>query len=113
MEVGGVGESDVAEVVGDADGVGLPVGAGVPLPVGLGDAVGVGLVVGGAGVVDGDAVPDATEVPAASGAVVAVAVGFGDGLMLLAPVRGRRGIHRRLLALASFFFAWGISALKR
>ena len=85
----------------------------MPLPVGLGDAVGVGLVVGGVGVVDGDGVPDATGVPVASGVVVAVVVGFGDGLMLLAPVRGRRGIHRRLLALANFRFAWGISALKR
>ena len=52
-------------------------------------------------------------VAVASGVVVAVVVGFGEGLMPWAPVFGSRGIQRRLLALATFFFAWGISALNR
>ena len=46
-------------------------------------------------------------------AKLAVVVGPGDGLMLLAPVFGSRGIQRGLLALATFFVAWGISARKR
>jgi len=125
---GGCEATDVPETVGAGPGVWLPLGVGVPLslgvglPAGLGLSLGVGLparvglVVGGgsgSGVVDGDGIAVTMGLAVASGVVVAVVVGFGEGLMPLAPVFGSRGIQRRLLALATFLFAWGISALKR